>query len=56
MHMQLPRLETVQPYVPWWIVWEHDPQARHHRVEVELSYALGRSYWARAMPPKPAGR
>jgi ribosomal-protein-alanine N-acetyltransferase len=31
--------------VPWWIVWEHDPAARHRRVEVELSYALGRPYW-----------
>jgi [ribosomal protein S5]-alanine N-acetyltransferase len=31
--------------VPWWIVWEHDPGARHRRVEVELSYALGRPYW-----------
>ena len=38
-------LVALQPYVPWWIVWEHDPQARHHRLEVELSYALGRAYW-----------
>jgi RimJ/RimL family protein N-acetyltransferase len=35
-------LVALQPYVPWWIVWEHDPTARHRRVEVELSYALGR--------------
>jgi [ribosomal protein S5]-alanine N-acetyltransferase len=38
-------LVALQPYVPWWIVWEHDPQARHHRLEVELSYALGRAHW-----------
>jgi [ribosomal protein S5]-alanine N-acetyltransferase len=38
-------LVALQPYVPWWIVWEHDPAARHRRVEVELSYALGRPYW-----------
>jgi RimJ/RimL family protein N-acetyltransferase len=38
-------LVALQPYVPWWIVWEHDPQARHHRLEVELSYALGRGHW-----------
>jgi [ribosomal protein S5]-alanine N-acetyltransferase len=38
-------LVALQPYVPWWIVWEHDPAARHRRVEVELSYALGRRYW-----------
>jgi len=38
-------LVALQPYVPWWIVWEHDPTARHRRVEVELSYALGRRHW-----------
>jgi RimJ/RimL family protein N-acetyltransferase len=38
-------LVALQPYVPWWIVWEHDPAARHRHVEVELSYALGRPYW-----------
>jgi RimJ/RimL family protein N-acetyltransferase len=38
-------LVALQPYVPWWIVWEHDPAARHRRVEVELSYAFGRRYW-----------
>jgi [ribosomal protein S5]-alanine N-acetyltransferase len=38
-------LVALHPYVPWWIVWEHDPTARHRRVEVELSYALGRRYW-----------
>jgi len=38
-------LVALQPYVPWWIVWEHDPSTRHRRVEVELSYALGRPYW-----------
>jgi RimJ/RimL family protein N-acetyltransferase len=38
-------LVALQLYVPWWIVWEHDPEARHHRPEVELSYALGRAHW-----------
>jgi RimJ/RimL family protein N-acetyltransferase len=38
-------LVALQPYVPWWIVWEHDPAARHRQVEVELSYALGRRHW-----------
>jgi RimJ/RimL family protein N-acetyltransferase len=38
-------LVALQPYVPWWIVWEHDPTARHRRVEVELSYAFGRQHW-----------
>jgi RimJ/RimL family protein N-acetyltransferase len=38
-------LVALQPYVPWWIVWEHDAEARHHRPEVELSYALGRTHW-----------
>ena len=38
-------LVALQPYVPRWIVWEHDPTARHRQVEVELSYALGRRHW-----------
>jgi RimJ/RimL family protein N-acetyltransferase len=38
-------LVALQPYVPLWIVWEHDPAARHRRVEVELSCALGRRHW-----------
>jgi RimJ/RimL family protein N-acetyltransferase len=38
-------LVALQPYVPWWIVFEHDPAARHRQVEVELSYALGRRHW-----------
>jgi RimJ/RimL family protein N-acetyltransferase len=38
-------LVALQLYVPWWIVWEHDPDARFHRPEVELSYALGREHW-----------
>ena len=49
-------LVALQPYVPWWIVWEHDPTARHRRVEVELSYALGRRHWGNATPPRRAGR
>lgn len=48
-------LVALQPYVPWWIVWEHDPTARHHRLEVELSYALGRSYWGQGYATE-AGR
>ena len=48
-------LVALQPYVPWWIVWEHDPQARHHRLEVELSYALGRAHWGQGYATE-AGR
>src|SRR5215468_5927065 len=29
----------LQAYVARWIVWEDEPDGRHHRVEIELSYA-----------------
>jgi RimJ/RimL family protein N-acetyltransferase len=48
-------LVALQPYVPWWIVWEHDPYAPHHALEVELSYALGRAHWGQGYATE-AGR
>jgi RimJ/RimL family protein N-acetyltransferase len=38
-------LVALQAYVATWIVWEDEPDARFSKVEVEYSYALGRSYW-----------
>ena len=38
-------LIALQYYVDWYIVWEDDPKPRYNRVDVELSYALGRRYW-----------
>ena len=38
-------LVALQAYVATWIVWEDEPDARFNRVEVEYSYAVGRSYW-----------
>ena len=38
-------LVALQAYVGTWIVWEDEPDARFSKVEVEYSYALGRSYW-----------
>ena len=38
-------LVALQAYVATWIVWEDEPDARFSKVEVEYSYALGRSHW-----------
>jgi len=37
-------LVALQAYVPHWIVWPDDPDASMNRLEVELSYALGRPF------------
>jgi RimJ/RimL family protein N-acetyltransferase len=38
-------LAALQAYVADWIVWLDDPEPRHNRIEVEVSYALGREHW-----------
>lgn len=38
-------LVGLQAYVAYWIVWRDDPEPRHNRIEVEVSYALGREHW-----------
>jgi len=37
-------LVGLRPYVATWIVWQDDPHARHARMEMELTYALGQAY------------
>jgi RimJ/RimL family protein N-acetyltransferase len=44
-HEGLLGLVALQAYVPHWIVWEDDPDARTNALEVELSYAFGRRFW-----------
>lgn len=36
---------ALQPYVASWITWQDAPDELTNRLEVELSYALGREYW-----------
>jgi RimJ/RimL family protein N-acetyltransferase len=48
-------LVALQPYIPRWIVWEDDPDARTNALEVELSYAFGRCFWGRGYATE-AGR
>lgn len=38
-------LVALQFFVASWIVWEDAPNELTNRIEVELSYALGRDYW-----------
>jgi RimJ/RimL family protein N-acetyltransferase len=38
-------LLALQPYLADFVVFEGDPDAPFHSLEVELTYALGRSYW-----------
>src|SRR3954464_1149881 len=38
-------IAALQYYVASWIRLEDEPDSRFNRIEVELSYALGRAYW-----------
>jgi RimJ/RimL family protein N-acetyltransferase len=38
-------IAALQYYVASWIRLEDEPDPRFNRIEVELSYALGRAYW-----------
>ena len=48
-------LVALQPYVPWWIVWEHDPRRAIAALRWSCTAQAGRT-GATAMPPRPAGR
>ena len=37
-------LVGLRPYVAAWIVWQDDPDSPHSRLEMELTYALGRRH------------